>query len=175
MEDAKAMMASLDAVQKAETAIATRRNWGECPYCGDKTGACTPGHCQNHGVGRGGKPGSGVGTWADENSLYAPEMTETWDNSGFHRPDQDPRGLTDRGDAQLADNLAPTKLHGQITPGGPMPSITLKGVSIKGQSSVQYQEAAAAAQTEAQSALNQDQVPRAYQSTVRDYFDDLKK
>ena len=56
-----------------------------------------------------------------------------------------------------------------------MPSITLKGVSIKGQSTVQFEEAAATAQSEAQSALNQDQVPRAYQNGVRDYFDDLKK
>ena len=29
--------------------------------------------------------------------------------------------------------------------------------------------------SEAQSALNQDKVPRAYQNAVRDYFDDLKK
>ena len=82
---------------------------------------------------------------------------------------------TDRGAGDLPPGLTPTKVKGQFTPGSQMPSITLKGVSIKGQSSVQYQEAAAAAQTEAQSALNQDQVPRAYQSTVRDYFDDLKK
>ena len=102
-------------------------------------------------------------------------MSGLWDNSGLNRPDRDPRGLTDRGDPQLPDNLAPTKLHGQITPGSPMPSITLKGVSIKGQSSVAYQEAATRAQSDARSALNQDQVPRAYQGTVRDYFDDLKK
>jgi hypothetical protein len=40
---------------------------------------------------------------------------------------------------------------------------------------VGYQEAVTAAQNDAQSALNQDQVPRAYQGAVRDYFDDLKK
>jgi hypothetical protein len=56
-----------------------------------------------------------------------------------------------------------------------MPSITLKGVSIKGQSSVAYTEAATAAQSDARAALNQDQVPRAYQGTVKDYFDDLKQ
>jgi len=56
-----------------------------------------------------------------------------------------------------------------------MPSITLKGVSIKGTSKLQYEEAVSAAQTDAQSALNQDKVPRAYQNAVRDYFDDLKK
>jgi hypothetical protein len=101
-------------------------------------------------------------------------MSGLWDNSDIDRPDRDPRGLTDRGKPQLADNLAPTKLHGQITPGAPMPAITLKGISIKGQSSVAYQEAVSAAQSDARSALNQDEVPRAYQGAVRDYFDDLK-
>jgi hypothetical protein len=36
-------------------------------------------------------------------------------------------------------------------------------------------EAVVAAQSDAQSALSQEQVPRAYQGAVRDYFDDLKK
>ena len=56
-----------------------------------------------------------------------------------------------------------------------MPSISLKGISIKGHSTVAYQEAVVAAQSDAQSALSQEQVPRAYQGAVRDYFDDLKK
>ena len=170
MQDAQALMASLEALKKAEWAIATKKCWGQCPSCGDKSGkCCKAGMCKN------GKTGRGVGTWADENNWFYPEMSERWDNSGFNRPDMDPRGLTDRGAPELADNLAPTKLRGQISPGGQMPSITLKGVSIKGQSSVAFQEAAAAAQSEADSALNQDQVPRAYQGAVRDYFDDLKK
>jgi hypothetical protein len=102
-------------------------------------------------------------------------MSASWDNTGVQRPDTDPRGLTDRGDPQLADNLNPTKFKAQLIPGGPMPSITLKGVSIKGQSSVAYQQAAATAQSDAQSALNQDEVPRAYQGAVRNYFDDIKQ
>lgn len=85
------------------------------------------------------------------------------------------KGLTDRGDPKLAANLNPEKVHGQVSPGGHMPSITLKGVSIKGNSSVAYEEAVKTAQSEAQSALNHDQVPRAYQGSVKDYFDDLKK
>jgi len=56
-----------------------------------------------------------------------------------------------------------------------MPSIPLKGVSIKGTSRVQVEEAMKAAQTDAQAALNQDKVPRAYQNQVKNYFDDLKK
>jgi polyhydroxyalkanoate synthesis regulator phasin len=173
MADAKAMQASLDALNKAEMCLATHTAWGECPHCGDCSGKCLEaGHCLGLGKGKGGK---GVGTWTDDDSQLYPQMSGLWDNTGVNRPDRDPRGLTDRGDPQLADNLAPTKLHGQITPGSPMPSITLKGVSIKGQSSVAYTEAATAAQSDARSALNQDQVPRAYQSTVKDYFDDLKK
>jgi hypothetical protein len=134
------------------------------------------GQCKSHGIGNGGKPGRGVGTWADDNGWgYAPQMTDHWDNTGNIRPDQDPRGLTDRGDAELNDALKPTKVKGQFSPGGQMPSITLKGVSIRGQSKVAYEEAAVAAQADAQSALSQEKVPRAYQGAVRDYFDDLKK
>jgi hypothetical protein len=173
MQDAKDLQGSLDALNKAELAIASHTRFGECPNCGDCSGRClAAGHCLNLGKGPGGR---GVGTWTDDDSQLYPKMSGLWDNTGVDRPDRDPRGLTDRGDPQLADNLSPTKLHGQISPGGPMPSITLKGVSIKGQSSVSYQEAATAAQSDAQSALNQDQVPRAYQGAVKDYFDDLKK
>ena len=173
MADAKALQGSLDALNKAETCLATHRCWGECPNCGDCSGRClAAGHC----LGLGKHPGNrGVGTWTDDDSQLYPKMSGLWDNTGVDRPDSDPRGLTDRGDAHLADNLAPTKLHGQITPGAPMPSITLKGVSIKGQSGVAYTEAVQSAQSDAQSALNQDQVPRAYQGAVRDYFDDLKQ
>jgi hypothetical protein len=123
-----------------------------------------------------GQPGSrGVGTWANEEGWsYVDGKQERWDNSGVERPDMEGRGITDRS-ADLNNNLLPTKVRGQMSPGGPMPSITLKGVSIKGQSTIQFQDAAATAQAEAESALNQDQVPRAYQGAVRDYFDDLKK
>lgn len=173
LADAKGLQESLDAVNKAEMALATHRAWGECPHCGDCSGRClAAGHCLGLGKGHG---GHGVGTWTDDDSQLYPEMSQLWDNSGVKRPDMDARGLTDRGDPQLADNLAATKVHGQLAPGSPMPSITLKGVSIKGQSGVNYQEAMTTAQSDAQSALNQDQVPRAYQGTVKDYFDDLKK
>ena len=161
MGDAQSLQATLAALKKAEMCVGNCQGWGQC---------------KNPGYGKGGKPGKGVGTWADDSGwLYYPEMTERWDNSGQVRPDMKPRGLTDRGEGELADTLAPTKIKGQMNPGGPMPSITLKGVSIKGQSKVGYQEAVNAAQSEAQSALNQDQVPRAYQGAVKNYFDDLKE
>ncbi|MDQ6631607.1 MAG: hypothetical protein M3Y82_07595, partial [Verrucomicrobiota bacterium] len=161
MGDAQSLMATLENLKKAQMCVGNCTGWG----AGTKLG-----------LSNGSKPGKGVGTWADETGwLYYPEVTDKWDNTGMERPDREGKGIADRGDAEISDALVPTKVRGQMTPGGPMPSITLKGVSIKGQSKVGYQEAVTAAQNDAQAAINQDQVPRAYRGTVRDYFDDLKK
>ena len=161
MGDAESLAATLDALKKAQMCLSQGKGWSECQ---------NPGLSMN-----GSKGGRGVGTWAEENGWVLPQYSELWDNSGIDRPDMDPKGHSDRGDGQLSDAAVPTKVRGQFTPGGSMPSITLKGVSIKGQSTVGYQEAVKAAQSDAQAALNQDQVPRAYQGAVKDYFDDLKK
>src|SRR5580765_7669886 len=162
MGDAQEIAAALENVNKAAMCVGTGQGWKSC---------------NRPGLGQGGKPGGGVGTWADEKNdwMYDGQWNDHWDNTGSVRPDQDSRGHTDRGQGELSDALKPTKVKGQFSPGGQMPSITLKGVSIKGQSKVQYEEAAAAAQSEAQSALSQEKVPRAYQGAVKDYFDDIKK
>lgn len=163
MADAQSMMASLESLQSAAMAIANGNAW--------QPGA-RPGRPR---AGPGNEVGAGVGTWGDDSRLMdISDIRDRWDNSGVVRPDEEARGLTDRGDPQMADNFAPTKVKGQIDPKGPMPSITLKGVSIKGMSRVQIEEATAAAQSSAQAALSQEQVPRAYRGAVRDYFDDLK-
>jgi hypothetical protein len=174
-QEARQLAEMLGALKDAQLALASGKLWQPGGMC--RGGACAG--CAIHpgnrvSWGKGGKPGMGVGTWADENNwMYYPEITERWDNSGIQRPDMAARGQTDRGDGQLSANALPTKLRGQFNP-GPMPSITLKGVSIKGESTVGYQQAVDTAQTDAQSALNQDQVPRAYRSAVKGYFDDLK-
>lgn len=160
LADAQQLKDTLDTLNQASNCIGTCQSWRACQRPGSKPG---------------GKPGAGVGTWADDNSQWNGDWTGGWDNSALKRPDSDPRGQTDRGDGQLSDALKPTKVKGQFSPGGQMPSITLKGVSIKGQSKVAYEDAATAAQSDAQSALSQEKVPRAYQGAVRDYFDDLKK
>ena len=160
MGDAQELAATLENLNQASQCIGSCQGWGAC---------------KKPGAGKGGKPGSGVGTWAEnEGADWNGEVSDRWDNSGIVRPDTDSRGHTDRGDGGPSDALKPTKVKGQFSPGGQMPSITLKGVSIKGQSKVQYEEAAAAAQSDAQSALSQEKVPRAYQGAVKDYFDDLK-
>jgi predicted nucleic acid-binding Zn-ribbon protein/uncharacterized integral membrane protein len=163
MGDAQQMMAEMDKLNQASMCIGSGQGWKMCNK---------PGYNP-----KGGRPGGGVGTWADEDNgwMYDGQWSDHWDNTGANRPDQDARGHTDRGEGELSDALQPTKVKGQFSPGGQMPSITLKGVSIKGTSKVSYQEAATAAQSDAQSALSQDKVPRAYQGAVRDYFDDIKK
>lgn len=159
MGDVQQMEASIDALNQASACIGTGQCW--------RLGPPRPG--------KGGKPGSGVGTWADDNTSWNGQSTAGWDNSGVMRPDEDPRGQSDRPQDDTKDALKPTKVRGQFSPGGQMPSITLKGVSIKGQSKVAYEEEATAAQSDAQSALSEEKVPRAYQGAVKEYFDDLKK
>jgi cob(I)alamin adenosyltransferase len=161
MGDAQELAATLENLNQASMCIGSGQGWRACRQPGYKPG---------------GQPGSGVGTWAeDETGAWNGEFTDRWDNSGIVRDDLDPRGRTDRGEGGPSDALKPTKVRGQFSPGGQMPSITLRGVSIKGQSKVQYEEAATAAQSDAQSALSQEKVPRAYQGTVKDYFNDIKK
>jgi len=178
MADVQSLQAALDALERAQAAMASGKTWeqaqgGYCSQCGGA--GCSA--CQNKGKGwgKGGKPGYGVGTWADESGwTYIPQEEGMVDNSGVQRPDMDARGLTERPE-ELNDHLLPTKVKGQMSPGGSMPSITLKGVHIKGQSTVAFEEAAQAAQAEAQSAINQDKVPRPYLNSVRKYFDDFKE
>ncbi len=165
MGDANALMAEMDALGKASMCVGSCTSWGQCTSL--KAGFSP----------RGGRPSKGVGTWADENGGwgYDGRQSELTDNSAMKRPDLAARGQTDRGDGELNDALTPTQVKGQFSPGGQMPSITLKGVSIKGTSTVTLEQATVAAQQDAQSALSQEKVPRAYQGAVRDYFDDLKQ
>jgi hypothetical protein len=162
LADAQDLKSALDALRRAQTAIGGLKSWAAA-------GAGMPGSKP------GGKPGRGVGTWAEDESQPGPaESSGLWDNSGIERPDRASRGETDRGAGEVPEGMVPTKVKGRLQPGGQMPSITLKGVSIKGSSTVAVQEAIRAAQSEAQAALSHDQVPRAYQGAVKDYFGDLQ-
>ena len=87
----------------------------------------------------------------------------------------DARGTTYRGLGKVPGDMVSSRIKGKINPKGSMPSITLRGMSIKGSSKVQLLEAVTAAQSDASNSLNQDKVPRAYRDSVRDYFDDLKE
>jgi hypothetical protein len=159
--DMENMMAALQNLERAQLAVGNSQSFGSC---------------QKPGVGPSNKPGGGVGTWGNDSYQLTPEdLAQRWDNSGFSRPEMDARGNTDRGDGKVPEEMVSTRIKGKINPKGPMPSITLRGVSIKGSSKVQFQEAVKAAQTDALNALNQDKVPRAYRDSVRDYFDDLKE
>jgi Asp-tRNA(Asn)/Glu-tRNA(Gln) amidotransferase C subunit/regulator of replication initiation timing len=162
MGDAQSLAAELKALNEVTAAICSGRDW-------------RPGQPGRPRMGKGGGTGGGVGTWADENGEWNGQWSDHWDNSGVERSDEDPRGHTDRGEGELSEALRPTKAPGKYSPGRPMPSVTLRNVSLKGQSKLEYQAAAAAAQSDAESALSHEQVPRAYQGAVKDYFDDLKQ
>lgn len=180
MNDAQSLMASLENLDKASQAISSGQSWAKassgqpCSQCSGK--GCSA--CNKSGYNPFGKnPGSGVGTWGEEGGEWVESgaWTPHGDNSALNDRDQSGRGVSERDQKDLSDVLKPDKVKGQFSPGGQMPSITLKGVSIKGSSQVQYEEATTTAQADAQSALSQEKVPRAYQGAVKDYFDDLKK
>ncbi|RME89380.1 MAG: hypothetical protein D6766_14770 [Verrucomicrobia bacterium] len=159
--DCQSLQAALKALQKAQMCVGNCNGWGITPS-------------NRGGFSKKGKVGRGVGTWADESLQFdTPPDTGQWDNSGVQRPDMDPKGLTDRGEGEARDDLLPSRVQGQFNPGGPMPSITLRGVSIRGESKVSLQQAMAAAQSEAAAALSEDVIPRPYQGAVKDYFDDF--
>ncbi len=165
MNDMQGLMAAMQNLQKAQMCVGNGLAWGQGPGgAGGKSGKPS------------GKSRRGYGDWSNEDPWAMPDsIADTWDNGGLpDRTEKKSKGLTDR-DSSMPDNLSPTKVKGQMQPGGPMPSITLRGVSIKGDSKIAYTEAVASAQTDAQAALSQERVPRAYQNAVRDYFDDLKK
>ena len=159
--DLENMMAALQNLERAQLAVGNCQSFGSC---------------QKPGVGPSSKPGGGVTAWGDDSYHLTPEdLAQQWDNSGFSRPGMDARGNTDRGPGKVQDDMVSTRIKGKINPKGSMPSFTLRGMSIKGSSKVQFQEAVTAAQSDARNALNQDKVPRAYRDSVRDYFDDLKE
>ena len=126
------LAASVDALSRAEEAIAAKRNFVSHTKA-PAAKASAPGRT----------------TIRSFTPSKAPVCGTT---PAANRPDQDPRGLAERGDPQLADGAAPTRLHGQVSPGDTMPSISLKGVSIKGQSGVAFEEAVQTAQSDAQNA-----------------------
>jgi hypothetical protein len=178
MQDMEALEGALAALARAQNALAARKSWSQA-QAGGACAACQGagcGMCQGRpSWGLGGGTGAGVGTWADEDgSNYLPQQSGGVDNSGVQRPDMDPRGISER-PADLSQNLLPDRVKGKLSPGESMPSITLKGLSIPGQSTIEFEATAAAAQAEAQNALNQDRVPRAYHEAVKGYFDDFQE
>ncbi|HAR00378.1 MAG TPA: hypothetical protein DCR61_13615, partial [Verrucomicrobiales bacterium] len=157
--DMQSLMASLENLATANMSIGNGMSWSQYSKPGFKPG---------------GKPGRGVGTWGNEGGAWQNKLPQqAADNSGVTRPEMAGKGPTDRGEGELVDGLTSTKVKGQFNSDAPMRSITLKGLSIKGQSRVEFTESVTAAQADAQSALSQQRVPRAYQTTVRDYFDEL--
>jgi hypothetical protein len=155
--DAQAVLSAMDALREASMCLGTGRLWAPGRAAAKRPGAMA---------------GAGVGTWSDAQQEWDGAVSPMPDNLDFQRPDEDSR--SGPGEAEQATGLTSTRVRGQFSPGGQMPSISLRGVGIKGQSTAAYEEAAIAAQMEAESALGQDKVPRAYRDAVRNYFDDLK-
>ena len=73
-----------------------------------------------------------------------------------------------------AVTLQPDKIDGEMKPGRAVQMYFEDGVQIRGDAKADYVEAVAAAQADAAQALEQNEIPRAYESYVRDYFDSMR-
>ncbi|MFZ9855508.1 MAG: hypothetical protein ACO3I0_10360 [Limisphaerales bacterium] len=167
LEALKADLQDLQALRSGMAALSQARQ--------GLSGASAEGGGSGSGGRSRGRGRGGFGDWAEDDPWRLPdEIAESWDNSGQARADKTGRGRSDR-ETTLPESLTPTRPRGQFQPGKAMPSIMIKGLNLRGESRVGYSEAVEAAQSEAQSALSQEAIPKAYRNTVRDYFDDLKR
>jgi hypothetical protein len=165
LEALKADLQDLQALRSGMAALSQARQ--------GLSGASSEGGGSGSGGRSRGRGRGGFGDWAEDDPWRLPEeIAESWDNSGQSRADKTGRGRSER-EAALPESLTPTRPRGQFQPGKAMP--TVQGLNLRGESRVGYSEAVEAAQSEAQSALSQEAIPKAYRNTVRDYFDDLKR
>jgi hypothetical protein len=160
--DMQSLTTAMENLMKAQMCIGNSKGWGQ--YSNPSAG-----------FSQGGKPGKGLGSWGNEGGewLYRKSGVKGNAPSGIQRPEMEARGLSERGEATLPEGLRPSEVKGSIRAGAPMPSITLKGLSIQGESQVPYTETLTSAQADAEKALSQQKIPRAYQKAVREYFNDL--
>jgi len=167
LEALRADLQDLQSLRSAMTALGKARQ--------GLSGASAEGGGKGAGGRSRGRGRGGFGDWAEDDPWRLPEeIAESWDNSGLSRADTASRGISDRSTSR-PESLNPTRPRGQFQPGKAMPSISVKGLNLRGESRVGYSEAVKAAQSEAQSALSEESIPKAYRNAVRDYFDDLKR
>ena len=66
------------------------------------------------------------------------------------------------------------QVKGELKQGRMIGSYFVNGKQVKGEARAEYSEVVESARTEATEALAQEQIPRAYQGYVRDYFEEMK-
>ncbi|MCD8534125.1 MAG: hypothetical protein LR011_04765 [Verrucomicrobia bacterium] len=86
--------------------------------------------------------------------------------------EMDSRGVSERADQFEGDRYTPDQLKGELSPGSSMPSMPLKGVHIKGQSKSSYVEILNEINNSDASSIDQSKIPKAYQDSVKTYFND---
>lgn len=112
--------------------------------------------CDGKGFGKDGKP--------------CPGCKKPGQGMGGGGPGEGHRERGDPGDHQFKNEKAKTKSNPK---GRIIGEQYVKGTQLKGKSSAELEEAAAAAEQDATDALNKDRVPMRYRNAVKKYFDRL--
>jgi hypothetical protein len=71
-------------------------------------------------------------------------------------------------------DFSPTRIRGQLKPGRVVGSFFVNGKDLKGDAKAEYLQTVTAAQAEAAQAMQDQKVPRGYETYVRDYFHGMK-
>ena len=71
-------------------------------------------------------------------------------------------------------DFSPTRIRGQLKPGRVVGSFFVNGKDLKGEAKAEYLQTVTAAQAEAAQAMQDQKVPRGYETYVRDYFHGMK-
>ncbi len=71
-------------------------------------------------------------------------------------------------------DFAPTRIKGQMQPGRVVGGFFVNGKDLKGEAKAEYLRTVTAAQAEAAQAMQDQKVPRGYETYVRDYFHGMK-
>lgn len=163
IQNAESLQQMKDALAKAQAGINGGKKWGQM---GQKKKG---GQVQ----GKRGQVGGGFGTWTDDDSSALPDKSsELEDMSGMKSTELESRGISERGDQFEGDRYTQEQLKGDLSPGSSMPSMPLKGVHIKGQSKSSYVEILNEINNSDASSIDQSKIPRAYQDSVKTYFND---
>ena len=159
MADAQNLMQALGNLERAQMAVGNCQSFSVC---------------RKPGAGPSSRPGAGVGMWGDDSLQMTPDqMTQRMDNSGFNRPDVDPRGITERGN-KVPDNMVASRIKGQIDPKGQMPASRCVASASPATARYNFRKPSLP--------HNQTPATRSIRTkclapidSVRDYFDDLKE
>lgn len=166
LQNAQDMQDILASLKNAGAALAAGKRWQRLPNDQGQ------GQGQGQGMENRNMGGGGFGTWSDGQDPLPQQKSNLVDQSGMSQQTLEQKGVTEREQAFNQSNFTQDQVKGDLSPGSSMPSIPLHGLHIKGRSKVSYQEVISEINSSQAGSIDQTKIPRYYQKSVKNYFDE---